>query len=254
MNLPSLYFSRRWWWTSLLMFLAVAVMLRLGLWQLDRLETRRAFNDHVRLMQGADPLDLNILSETSSLTAMEYRAASASGIYDFGRQLALRNQYWGDPDSAAQYGYHLLTPLLMEAGQAVLVDRGWVPGQYDSPHSWGQFDETSTASVTGILRLPLLAGEMGGGVPDPQISPGERLDVWNYINLERLQAQMPYPLLPVYLQQAPAGEQTTLPYKVLPVLELSDGAHLGYALQWFFYAALVFFGYPVYLRRHTHID
>ncbi|MBI4730689.1 MAG: hypothetical protein HY781_00900 [Chloroflexi bacterium] len=126
MSLPSLlrlYFSRRWWWTTLLMLFAVGVMLRLGIWQLDRLETRRAFNEHVCLMQTADSLDLDTLTDLTGLTDMEYRLASASGVYDFERQVALRNQYWGDPDGAAQYGYHLLTPLLMENGQAVLATK-----------------------------------------------------------------------------------------------------------------------------------
>jgi cytochrome oxidase assembly protein ShyY1 len=39
----------------------------------------------------------------------------------------------------------------------------------------------------------------------------------------------------------------------LPVLDLSEGPHLGYAIQWFFYAALVFFGYPVYLRKQADV-
>ncbi|MBI4730690.1 MAG: hypothetical protein HY781_00905 [Chloroflexi bacterium] len=107
--------------------------------------------------------------------------------------------------------------------------------------------------MTGILRLPLLEGEMGGGVPDPTPAPGETLAVWNYLNLDTLQAQMPYDLLPIYLQQVPPEGKLALPYKALPELELTDGPHLGYALQWFFYAALVFFGYPVYLRRQTSI-
>ncbi len=248
-----LYFSRRWWGTTLLMFLVVAVMVRLGIWQLDRLETRRAFNEHIRLMQAAEPLDLNTVTDASDLTGMEYRSAFASGVYDFEHQIALRNQYWGDLDGAAQYGYHLLTPLVLEDGRAVLVDRGWIPGDYATPESWRQFDEASAASVTGILRLPLLEGEMGGGVPDLTPAPGETRFIWNFLNIESLQTQMLYSLLPVYLEQAHDGEQTVLPYKALPELELTDGPHLGYALQWFFYAALVFFGYPVYLRKQADV-
>lgn len=246
-----LYFSRRWWWTTLLMFAAVGVMIRLGIWQLDRLAGRRAFNEHVRLMQAAEPLDLNTIADPAALTGMEYRAAFASGVYDFDHQVALRNQYWGDPDGMAEYGYILLTPLVLEDGRAVLVDRGWIPADYAEPASWSAFDEAPTASVTGILRLPLAEGEMGGGVPDPTPAPGETPLVWNFLDLELLQPQMSYNLLPVYLQQAPPEGEQTLPYKALPELELTDGPHLGYALQWFFYAGLVFFGYPVYLRKHN---
>jgi surfeit locus 1 family protein len=252
MTILKLYFSRRWWWTTVLMLFAVGVMIRLGFWQLDRMASQEAFNEHVRLMQSAEPLDLNRVADPAGLPGMEYRAAHASGRYDFGHQVALRNQYWGDPDGTAVFGYHLLTPLVLEDGRAVLVDRGWIPGEYAAPASWTRFDENPQAAVSGILRLPLLEGEMGGGVPDPTAVPSAGgLDIWNYIDPARLEQQMPYTLLPVYLQQAPAGDAEVLPYKALPVLDLSEGTHLGYALQWYFYACLVFFGYPVYLRRQT---
>lgn len=251
LHILRLYFSRRWWWTTLLMLLAVGVMIRLGIWQLDRLAGRRAFNQHVRLMQAANPLDLNAVTDPSALTGMEYRAAFASGVYDFDSQIALRNQYWGDPEGIAEYGYHLFTPLILEDGRAVLVDRGWIPADYADPASWSAFDDAPAASVTGILRLFLAEGEMGGGVPDPAPAPGETRRVWNFLDLDLLQLQIPSPLLPVYLQQAPAEAEQSLPYKALPELELTEGPHLGYALQWFFYAGLVFFGYPVYLRKQS---
>ena len=50
---------------------------------------------------------------------------------------------------------------------------------------------------------------------------------------------------------AKAAGELALPYKALPELVLTDGSHLGFALQWFFYASLVFFGYPVFLRRRS---
>ncbi len=44
-------------------------------------------------------------------------------------------------------------------------------------------------------------------------------------------------LLPVYLLQSPAPEgNVTLPYRSEPEVDLSEGPHLGYALQWFAFA------------------
>ena len=37
-------FSRRWWWVTLIVLVLMAVFARLGFWQLDRLEQRRAAN------------------------------------------------------------------------------------------------------------------------------------------------------------------------------------------------------------------
>ena len=59
----------------------------------------------------------------------------------------------------------------------------------------------------------------------------------------------PYQLLPVYVQQAPDPAWTSLPYRSQPDVEISEGPHLGYALQWFTFSALLGLGYPVFIRR-----
>ena len=65
--------------------------------------------------------------------------------------------------------------------------------------------------VEGIIRQSLEKGEMGSAVRDPTLSPGEtRLDFWNFVNLPRLQEQSPYPLLDVYIQQAPGTRPGSL--------------------------------------------
>lgn len=248
-----LVFSRRWWWTTLLVLLAVGVTIRLGVWQLDRLETRRAYNAHVRETQTAPVLVLSGRVD-EDLAAMEYRAVQATGVYDFERQVAIRNQVWtqswGD-----EPGHALLTPLVLADGSAILVRRGWIPARYATPESWREFDEPGRVTVAGVLRRPLEAGEMGGGVPDPTLVPGQAgLSFWNFVNVARLQKQIPYALAPAYIQEVPDGEDTRLPFAEAPVPDLSDGAHLGWALQWFFFAALLLGGYPFWLRRQMVLE
>ena len=34
-----------------------------------------------------------------------------------------------------------------------------------------------------------------------------------------------------------------------PDIELTEGSHFGYALQWFTFASILFIGYPFYLRK-----
>jgi surfeit locus 1 family protein len=61
---------------------------------------------------------------------------------------------------------------------------------------------------------------------------------------------MPFRLLPVYLQLSeqdpPQVEGLPAP---APLPELSEGPHLGYALQWFAFATIALVGYVVLLRR-----
>ncbi len=221
-------------------------MARLGVWQLDRLAQRREFNAHVLEQRAAEVLELGTVPDADlpALLGMEFRSVMATGIYDFDCQVALRNQYW-----EGQYGYALMAPLLMEDGRAVLVERGWIPAEYDTRASWGQFDENGTVRVQGVIRIPQAEPDMGG-VPDPTPVPGQAgLDFWNIANLERIQEQILYPLMPVYIQKAPNEEVSELPQPLEPDVVVTEGNHLGYAVQWFTYASLLFFGYPLWLRR-----
>jgi surfeit locus 1 family protein len=53
----------------------------------------------------------------------------------------------------------------------------------------------------------------------------------------------------VYVQQAPDESWSNLPNRTQPDIEITEGPHMGYAIQWFGFAALLGFGYPFFLRR-----
>lgn len=231
------------------MIVGIGVAIGMGIWQLDRNADRRADIRSIQAMQTMPILDLNRDQLPPNLASMEYRPVKVSGEFDFENQVALRNQIWtqswGD-----EPGYALLTPLILSDGRAVMVERGWVPSQYDTPTTWRQLDETGMVTIEGIIRLPMKKGEMGGGITDPTLVPGEtRLDFWNFVNLWRLQEQIPYPILDVYIQQSPTGNPEVLPYRWLSQPNLDPGAHIGFALMWFFYAGLLLFGYPAWLKK-----
>ena len=89
-----------------------------------------------------------------------------------------------------------------------------------------------------------------GGVPDPTLASGQtRLDFWNFANLERISQQIPYSVLPVYIQPDVDANDNTPPIPYQPEIDLTEGPHFGYALQWFTFATLLYLGYPFYLRR-----
>ena len=243
-------FSRKWWFTTLLVLLGTAVCARLGIWQLDRLDGRRAFNEQVVTMRAMDTLDLNT-EEFDSIEEMEWRLVTVSGEYDFSNQIALRNRYNHD-----QYGYHLLTPLLYNTstalstgGTAVFVDRGWIPADGNSaPDDWRKYDEVGVVTVTGQIRLG--QGKPAfGGVADALPADGSGLAVWNNADIEMIAPQMPYPILDVYIQPDVDFDDEVPPIPFQPTIELTEGSHFGYALQWFTFATILFAGYPFYLRK-----
>jgi len=244
-------FGRKWILTTLLVFIGSAVCIRLGIWQLDRLEGRRAFNEQVTSMRAMPPLDLT-REQPENLTSMEWRHVTVTGTYDFENQIALRNQYYG-----SQYGYHLITPLrladtspaLSAGSRAVLVDRGWIPADGNSaPSDWRKYDEQGPANVTGQIRLGQSKPALGG-VADALPANGQRLMIWNNLDLPRISEQSPYPLMTLYVQPNVDAADTEPPIAFQPDVELTEGSHFGYALQWFTFALILFVGYPFYLRK-----
>lgn len=235
----------RWVLATLVVLAGVSGMVRLGFWQLERLEQRREFNRRVSEQLSAPPLDLTLeLPPADQLYTMEYRTVTVTGRYLADQEVLLRNQVW-----EGQLGYHLLTPLQIEGeNAAVIVDRGWIPYEAAEPSAREQYAVSEPVTVTGMLRRQQTESRFG--VADPTLTPGEsRLDVWNRINIDRLQEQSTVSLLPVYVQQAPEPGDTTPPIPSLPEIELSEGSHFGYALQWFAFATVLAIGYPVFLYR-----
>jgi surfeit locus 1 family protein len=243
-------FARKWLLTTVLVIAGAGVCIRLGIWQLDRLAQRRISNAHYLAMEAMNPIELPADSSID-LTTMEYRAIRAHGAYDFNQQVALRTQYYQN-----QYGYRLMTPLVLSDGTAIIVDRGWIPAEgNDGPSTWSRYDQgDEEIGVSGIVRLSRASPELGG-VPDPTLAPGQsRLDFWNMPNIGRIQEQVPYKLLPVYIQADSDPARTDPPIPIQPEVDLSEGPHMGYALQWFAFSAILFFGYPFYLRRQNVLE
>jgi surfeit locus 1 family protein len=242
---PALFFSRAWWKTTLLVIAAAGVMIRLGIWQLDRLEQRRVFNARVQAQIEQPALELQGAALDEDLEGMEYRQVIVTGDYDPGEEVVLRNQAWEN-----QIGVRLLTPLrIAGTNQAVLVDRGWIPLEVYNSGDWSQFAEPGVVEVKGVIRASQTRPEIGWRrdvLPGPGDPP---LQAWYMANIPGIAAQSSYDLLPVYIQQAPDPAWTSMPYRSQPQLELTEGPHLGYAIQWFLFAAILGFGYPFYVRR-----
>ena len=251
MNLLRPLFTKRWILTTILALLGAALCVRLGIWQLDRLEQRRAFNAHVEAMWSAEAVELP-QDDDLDLENMAYRAVVAEGQFDYENQVGLRNQYWDN-----KYGYHLITPLVLEDGTAILVDRGWIPAEgNDTRENWSAYDEANDKVVVqGVLRAGQDEPDFGGR-PDPTLAPSQSgLDLWNNVNIQRIEEQLPYTLLNAYIQLDVDAQDETPPIPYQPELELSEGPHAGYAGQWFIFASLLFFGYPFFVKyREKRVD
>lgn len=235
------------WLVAHVVVAAVAVLLvTLGLWQLSRHEERTASNDRVaeRLEQPPQPLEgltADGLAASTAEDELAYRRVRVSGRYlpDEEVLLSPRGRH-GQP------GHHVLTPLVTDGGRTVLVNRGWVPYEHDSPPIDEAAPPTGTVELSGFL-LPNEPAERFA----PDLPEGE-LDTVSRVDLGRLQQQSGHSLFPYYVQlqeqrPAPHGESPPLPAEPPDVSD--DGNHLSYAFQWFSFAGIGLAGYPLLIRR-----
>lgn len=238
--------SPKWIVSHLLVLALIITMINLGLWQLRRLEDRRDFND--RVSERSDEPVVPVLELTDGVTfdtadEVTYRVASASGTYQVDEQVVVRNR---SLDGAP--GYWVLTPLVLEDGSAVMVNRGWLPLTLVNRGEVSDFDPPSVpVEVWGLV----LDSEQRRALQSDDPDDGALTDV-SRIDLERLDRQTAAPLLPVLLQledqrPPPAGGQG-LPAPVGRP-RLDEGSHLEYAVQWFVFTAIALGGYPLVLRR-----
>jgi cytochrome oxidase assembly protein ShyY1 len=141
----------------------------------------------------------------------------------------------------------VLTPLRTGDDVAFLVDRGWVPAEFDDPPVRRAAPPTGRVTVHGLMldperKRPLRTDDPAGG----------SLESVSRINPARLDKQIPYRLHPVYIQlrsSEPKSERD-LP-RIVPQPELSDGPHLAYAVQWFTFLVIALVVYVILLRREA---
>jgi len=232
-------FSRQWWWVTLLVVAMMIVLARLGIWQLDRLQQRRAANAVLSATLAESPLDLAGATLADDLSTLKNRQAVATGAYDLDHQVILKVQNW-----QGRAGVHLITPLILADGEkAVLVDRGWIPEADNNPTGHAKYDVFGPVTIEGFVALSQsLSRRASSEEEGPQVE-------WYRVDIAAMQPQMPYDLLPVFVLQAPEGNEQ-LPYRIEPEFDLSEGSHFGYAMQWFIFSLGLGIGYVLYVRKN----
>jgi surfeit locus 1 family protein len=203
----------------------------LGIWQLQRLDERRALNRLIRERRAESPLLIEVQVDPHPAP---YQAAVAEGAYDVSHEVLVYGRSLnGEP------GHLIVTPLDLFSEGAVLVVRGWVPFRFDAAPVAPAGPPLEDVRVRGWL----VPDEDGSGPPDAD-------RIVRNIDVEAIASELPYPVFPLPLQLAAQSppQPGSLPVPV-PLPKLTDGPHLSYAIQWFSFGAIALVGAVVLLHR-----
>ena len=233
---------------TVVVLLIAATCIRLGLWQLQRLEERRARNALAAERMARPPVDADRLTADSASAA--YRRMRLTGSCE-GEPivLAARSRH-GAP------GVHLLCRFRTTGGRDLLLDRGWVHSAdartVDRSHLAVMPRDTTLEALA--IPFPEGSGTMraGGGErtlqqDDAGVALGEPAPRVIY-RMNRAQAVAVTGIeLPTWYAQA-VGPADRMPVPADPP-DLGEGPHFGYAVQWFSFAAIGLIGWILLLAR-----
>jgi len=219
---------------------ALALLIGLGVWQLQRLEWKRGLIAEIETRAKAPPISLaEALALAKDGGDPSYLHVRVAGRFENDKERHLYALADGAP------GWHLITPLVADDGATVMVDRGFVPDALKEQATRPQSQVEGETSVTGLVRVP---ESKGAFTPD---SDPDR-DRWYYRDLDGMAQSMfgdkPQNLAPFFLEAEEGGPPGSWPRGGQTRLDLPNN-HLQYAITWFLLAFCLLVIYAVYVRQ-----
>lgn len=210
----------------------VVAMVFLSLWQFNRLDQRKEFNERVDQRSTEEVVDMSALDQSTPEDS-EWRRAGAVGVYQPADEVLILNRSQG-----GRAGLNVVTPLKMDDGSIVLVVRGFLPLGLEVPPP-----PVGSVTVIGTARLSDARRSTDLSTSDGRVKEFFRLDI------DRIAQQIDGTVRPLalYAEASEPAEDLSLQPVARP--NLSEGSHLSYAVQWLIFAAAVVVGWVLASRR-----
>ena len=217
--------------TGILVLIALAILISLGTWQVERLHWKEGLLADIAARQVAAPVPLaDIEAMAASGGDIEYRKVTATGRYINNKERHFFATWRG------QTGFYVYTPLELADGRALLVNRGFVPYENKEPEMRMQGQLTDQQTVTGLAREKL-PGKPSWVVPDNDIAKNifywKDLDVMaESVGLEKAR------VIPFFVDAGSTPNPAGLPIGGVTQVDLPND-HLQYAFTWYGLAAVL---------------
>ncbi|MGA8787755.1 MAG: SURF1 family protein [Paenarthrobacter sp.] len=233
-------FSSKWLGYFVVAVIFATACVFLGRWQMDRRAETLAEINRVVSNYSATPIPFaEIKDQFNTLDPeREWTQVQLRGSYDPEGQRIVRNRPLN-----GQPGYDVVVPFRLTTGEAVVIDRGWLPIGNNTPGRPDVVPDPPTGQVTVVARLKPAEPKLDRGAVDGQLAS---------IDLAGFASELPYPIATgAYGQLAsedPAVQPMPTPF---PKPATEEGTHLSYSLQWFAFGVLMFIGFGYAARQQA---
>lgn len=219
---------------SVFALLAFAVLIALGVWQVERREEKHALLDQIATRSAGPAVEIETLLATGDYAA--YRPAIARGTFDHAHEVFVFAPR-SDTGPTLQ-GYKVVTPFHLVTGKTLLVDRGWVPASLKAPAKRAKAQIAGETEIEGMLRP---SSKPGVFVPDPDL----KQRVFYAREAAAIAKVLGVTLSTTLLLEAKTRTAGG-PEPLSSAIDIPDN-HLAYAITWFSLAIVLV---VIYLRFH----
>lgn len=225
----------RWWIATVVGALGVCLGMALGFWQLDRAAQKTRAQALLQAQSHAAPLDARVLQERLAVSGDMPAEWMHRPVVVQGQWRPEHTVYLDNRQMQGRPGFFVLTPLQLDSGHVVLVQRGWIARNFQDRLALQAIETPAgTATVHGQLAAsPARLYALGDAdAPDPaHLHIRQNLDVAAYAQATGL------PLWPLTVEQTGAASEGLL--REWPQPGSGVATHHGYAFQWFAIAAVL---------------
>jgi surfeit locus 1 family protein len=227
-----LHFRPLWKFTAFMLPLFLGCV-ALGAWQVERLQWKLALIAQVDRNLHAPPLPVRE-ALAAPPNASQYRRVQMSGRFENDKEAYV----FGIGEQGLPV-YHVVTPILLDDGGTLLVDRGIVPEHLRDPHARLAGELAGERHIVGVWRIPDAPGIF---TPAPNLAKR----IWYGRDAEGIaKAEHLKLAAPVVIEADaspnpggwPRGGQTVVTFR---------NEHLQYAITWFALAAVALGGWIAY--------
>lgn len=141
---------------ALVTVVGVAILIGLGVWQLERRAWKHALMATLDERLSAAPVALPPAADWPSLqrAQAEFRRVTLTGTFLHDKEALVYALGSGSRGSPGGLGYRVFTPLRLADGTLVEVDRGFVPDDRKAPETRAEGQAAGPLTLAGILRWP----------------------------------------------------------------------------------------------------
>lgn len=227
--------------------IAFLILVSLGTWQVQRLHWKEGLLQTIDQRIHSAPLPLSdVERQFASNGDVEYVPVKVTGTFLHEGE----RHFFATWDG--QSGFDVYTPLRLDDGRFVLVNRGFVPYDLKEAAKRQRGQIAGPVTVTGLARNPLPA-KPSRMLPDND--PAKNIFYWKDRDVMAATAGLPAgaPLVPIFIDADNTPNPGGLPVGGVTIIDLPNN-HLQYAFTWYGLAAALVGVLAVWLRRSTKSD